>query len=138
MIFFESYTKTFDYESRSTRSEYNVFWLVWTLISLALVGVYVLSIFFVSPEIFISALSLISCLLSLIPSISLTIRRLHDIGVSGWFMLLMFVPIINFFFWLYISFKDSQPGHNEYGPNPKGVGNETLPKKKKAKIKAIV
>ena len=53
----------------------------------------------------------------LIPSIAVGVRRLHDIGRSGWWFLLWYVPLINLLI-LYWSIKVSQPGTNEYGPNP--------------------
>ena len=54
----------------------------------------------------------------IVPTIAAGVRRLHDIGKSGWWYLLAIVPIANFFL-LYLLAKDSQPGENEYGPNPK-------------------
>lgn len=50
----------------------------------------------------------------LVPSIAVAIRRMHDIGRSGWWILL---PIVNLVFVM----LDSQDGENEYGPNPKGI-----------------
>jgi uncharacterized membrane protein YhaH (DUF805 family) len=44
-------------------------------------------------------------------------KRAHDLGKSGWYM---FIP----FYVLWLLFADSQPGRNEYGYNPKGIGNE--------------
>ena len=44
-------------------------------------------------------------------------KRCHDIGNSGWFQ---FIP----FYGLWMLFADSDNGMNEYGPNPKGIGNE--------------
>lgn len=49
-----------------------------------------------------------------IPSIAVAIRRMHDTGRSGWWILL---PIVNLVFLC----QDSQPGDNRYGPNPKGT-----------------
>jgi len=53
----------------------------------------------------------------LLPSIAVGIRRLHDVGKSGWFIL---IPFYN----LYLAVQDSEPGDNEYGPNPKGDADE--------------
>ena len=57
-----------------------------------------------------------------LPMLSLYVRRLHDLGHSGWWVLLGFVPIVNLLMLIYMAF-DSQEGPNEYGPNPKGIGN---------------
>jgi uncharacterized membrane protein YhaH (DUF805 family) len=60
----------------------------------------------------------------MIPGIAVSLRRLHDIGKSGWWFLLGVIPIVNFigiFVLLYFYIQDSQPGENEYGPNPKGL-----------------
>lgn len=55
----------------------------------------------------------------LIPSIAVSIRRLHDTGRSGWWLLLAFVPILGWIALLIFAVQDSQPGANAYGPNPK-------------------
>lgn len=79
---------------------------------------------FTSPAMIIS-----SCigLALLLPSLGVTVRRLHDIGKSGWwvlaFYLLCMIPLVNFLvivYFIYLFCKDSEPGENEYGPNPKG------------------
>ncbi len=48
-------------------------------------------------------------------SLMLTIKRLHDINMSGWFSLLFFVPILGGFFWIYMAFKQGDKGSNEFG-----------------------
>lgn len=48
----------------------------------------------------------------LVPYIAVLVRRMHDVGKSGWFCL---IPLYN----LYLAVQDSVPGANEYGPNPK-------------------
>ena len=48
-------------------------------------------------------------------------RRLHDIGKSGSFILLNIIPVIGSIVLLVWALKDSQPGDNQYGPNPKGM-----------------
>ena len=57
----------------------------------------------------------------LLPGIALGVRRLHDIGKSGWWMLIGLVPLIGLIVLLVFACTDSQPGDNEYGPNPKGA-----------------
>ena len=55
-----------------------------------------------------------------IPSIAVTIRRLHDTGNSGWMLFISLIPLIGPI-WLFILYvKNSQPGENKWGPNPKG------------------
>lgn len=54
-----------------------------------------------------------------IPSLAVQIRRMHDSGKSGWFIL---IPYYSF----YLLCVDSQPENNEYGPNPKGLGNDEI------------
>ena len=60
-------------------------------------------------------LSFIYSLAVLVPGIAVGVRRMHDTGRSGWWLLL---PIVNIVFLC----QDSQPGENQYGPNPKAEG----------------
>ncbi|XUW99857.1 MAG: DUF805 domain-containing protein [Dehalogenimonas sp.] len=56
----------------------------------------------------------------IIPSIAVTVRRLHDIGFSGWWYLITLVPggsVVLFIFAL----LDTKPGTNQYGPDPKAA-----------------
>lgn len=41
----------------------------------------------------VSIISLVWSLINLVPGISVTIRRLHDVNKSGWFILIAFIPI---------------------------------------------
>lgn len=54
-----------------------------------------------------------------LPGLALAIRRLHDIGRTGWWMLIGLIPIIGWIVLLVFFVTDSQPGSNQYGPNPK-------------------
>ena len=59
-------------------------------------------------------------LATIVPSLAVSVRRLHDTNLSGWWTLIALVPaggIVLFVFHL----LDSNPGPNQYGPNPKGV-----------------
>lgn len=66
-------------------------------------------------------LQVIFLLALIIPGIAVAIRRLHDIGKSGWMLLISLIPIIGGIWLLILLARDSNPGDNKYGPNPKGV-----------------
>ena len=55
----------------------------------------------------------------LIPGLAVSIRRLHDVGKSGWWLLIAFIPIIGAIWLLVLMVTDSQPGNNQWGANPK-------------------
>ncbi|MGY6562557.1 MAG: DUF805 domain-containing protein [Luteibaculaceae bacterium] len=56
------------------------------------------------------------------------IKRLHDINLSGWYSVLLFVPLINLFLSLFLLFKPGTTGPNAYGNSPKnGGGGGNLP-----------
>jgi uncharacterized membrane protein YhaH (DUF805 family) len=59
-------------------------------------------------------------LLIFLPSLAVSVRRLHDIGMNGWWVLLNLVPLGGLVL-LVLFCQDSQPGDNNYGPNPKEV-----------------
>ena len=52
-------------------------------------------------------------------SIILNRRRLHDLDQSGWLTLLIFIPLVNLFFALYLLFAPGTKGENKYGLKPK-------------------
>ena len=54
----------------------------------------------------------------------LAIRRLHDLDLSAFFILLSFVPVVSFFFALYLIFKKGTEGPNAYGPDPLSTEGE--------------
>ena len=56
---------------------------------------------------------------TLIPSIAVSVRRLHDVGKSGWMNLVAFIPMVGSIWLLVLLVTDSEPGDNIYGPNPK-------------------
>jgi len=66
----------------------------------------------------IGILSLIYILGTLVPSIAVGIRRLHDTGRSGWWYLIALIPIASLVL-LAFFVMDSQEGENQYGANPK-------------------
>ncbi len=57
----------------------------------------------------------------LVPGLAVTVRRLHDTARTGWWVLIVLIPILGAIVLLVLTALDSQPGENEYGPNPKAV-----------------
>jgi uncharacterized membrane protein YhaH (DUF805 family) len=59
------------------------------------------------------------CLVAFVPTLAVTVRRLHDIGRSGYWYFISFVPLVGGIVLLVFTVLDSDPERNEYGPNPK-------------------
>lgn len=109
-----------DFEGRARRKEYWMFVLVNFLIGL-LLGFLEKALHL---TLFGSDFGIISTLYSLfvfVPGIAVGIRRLHDAGKSGWYYLAMLIPIIGWIYLIVLFCKDSVPGSNQWGPNPKGI-----------------
>lgn len=62
---------------------------------------------------------LLFALATLLPRFAVTVRRLHDIGKSGWWILINLIPLVGIFWMLFLLMTDSNPRDNEFGPNPK-------------------
>jgi uncharacterized membrane protein YhaH (DUF805 family) len=57
----------------------------------------------------------------LLPGLGVSVRRLHDLGKSGWFMFIALIPIVGGIWLLVLLCLAGTPGENQYGPNPKLV-----------------
>jgi uncharacterized membrane protein YhaH (DUF805 family) len=55
----------------------------------------------------------------LLPSLAVTVRRLHDTGRSGWWLLIGIIPLIGEIVLIVWLAQDGEPGGNRFGPNPK-------------------
>lgn len=118
------YKRYADFSGRSQRKEYWMFSLFMFLVIIALVIIAALlgglgdgangpSMLFIVPVV-------IFFLASLVPSIAVTVRRLHDQDKSGWFYLLSFVPYVGGIIIFVFMCIDGTPGPNRFGPDPKG------------------
>lgn len=65
-------------------------------------------------------------MVAFVPALSVTVRRLHDIGRSGWWYCVAFVPLVGGIILFVFTLIDSDPDRNEYGPNPKVPGSATV------------
>jgi len=114
------------FDGRASRSEFWYFILFYFVSNIILA---LLDTFVINPMLGATPsqmgqggfLQIIFALAMLVPSIAIAIRRLHDIGKSGWWYLIVFIPIVGLLVLLYFFVQDSQPGTNQYGHNPKGL-----------------
>lgn len=54
----------------------------------------------------------------LLPSLGVSVRRLHDTDRSGWWLLISFVPVVGFLVLLFFTLQAGTPGANRFGPDP--------------------
>jgi uncharacterized membrane protein YhaH (DUF805 family) len=106
------------FEGRAQRAEYWYFVLFNLIISFVIGFVDGLTGTF-DPETGFGLLGVVYALAVLIPSITVGVRRLHDTGRSGWWLLIGLIPIIGAIVLIIFFVQDSQPDENTYGPNPK-------------------
>ena len=105
------------FSGRARRKEYWMFTLFSTIIAFVL-G-FIESIVGIAPQTNQSILVGIYTLAVLIPSIAVSVRRLHDTGRSGLWVLIGLVPLIGAIVLIVFTVQDSQQGDNQYGSNPK-------------------
>ena len=103
-----------EFAGRARRKEYWMFVLVNFLIAIAIsIGGGILGL-----EEGTAVISGLYSLAVLVPGIAVTVRRLHDTGRSGLWMLIALIPIAGPIAMLIFLCGVSKPGENEYGPNP--------------------
>jgi len=108
------------FKGRARRKEYWFFALFNLIVSIVLTVVDYMT-GSLDPELGVGLLSGIYSLAILIPSLAVTVRRLHDTDRTGWWVLIAFIPFIGAIVLLVFMLLDSKPGDNQHGPNPKGV-----------------
>lgn len=95
------------FSGRARRSEY-WYWVLFTLLWC-----------------WIPLLNILLALIFFIPGLAVAVRRLHDTGRTGWWLLISLVPVIGGIVLLIFYCTDSQIGENQYGPNPKGTNPQS-------------
>ena len=100
------------FTGRARRTEYWMFALINFIIALA-IGI--VEGILGGPGV----IGLLYGLAVLIPAIAVSVRRLHDTGRSGLWLLISFVPLVGFIVLLVFMVQDSDAGQNQYGMNPK-------------------
>jgi uncharacterized membrane protein YhaH (DUF805 family) len=105
------------FQGRSRRKEYWMFSLVNLILVFGLVMIEGTMGLGMAEG--LGMLSGLYMLLVLLPSLAVSVRRLHDTGRSGWWLLIAFIPLIGALVLLFFNIQDSELGENEYGVNPK-------------------
>ena len=108
------------FSGRARRKEYWMFVLfniIFTLIAMALDNILGTTAGMLPYGVFY----FIYMLAVFIPGLAVGVRRLHDVGKSGWMLLIAIIPIIGPIWLLVLMVSDSKPGENRHGLNPKEV-----------------
>jgi uncharacterized membrane protein YhaH (DUF805 family) len=105
--------KYVDFNGRASRSEY---W--WFFLFCIIIGII--------ASMINETLYYIVVLALLLPSISVAVRRLHDIDMSGWWFLLNLIPIIGFLILLFLYCSKGTPGPNRFGDPVVSLNTKTL------------
>ena len=119
--YYKSVLKNYaNFDGRARRSEYWYYTLMNVIIVIALeillgVGAMASSVL----AIIVGLLLIVYAIGTLVPSISVMVRRLHDIGKSGWWYFIALIPLAGPIWLIVLLATDSQEGTNEYGVNPK-------------------
>ncbi|WP_020601258.1 DUF805 domain-containing protein [Spirosoma panaciterrae] len=98
-----------DFNGRARRSEYWYFFLVNVLVTQ---GLNFINILIFNGSGLVGGLLMLLNLAILVPSVAVAIRRMHDVGKSGWYAL---IPVYN----LILACTEGSKGRNEYGNDPK-------------------
>jgi uncharacterized membrane protein YhaH (DUF805 family) len=107
-----------DFSGRARRKEYWMFALfnmIFIIVAMILDNVLGLT----AGELPYGVFYFLYVLAVLIPGLAVAVRRLHDVGKSGWMILIALIPIIGAIWLLVLMVTDSNPGENQYGQNPK-------------------
>ena len=121
--YFDILTNKFaDFNGRARRKEYWMWTLYCTiilLISMALDNLFGLTFEFLGQDLGYGWLYLIFGIIQFIPGLAVVVRRLHDVGKSGWYYLIILIPLIGFIWILVLLCTDGVKEENKWGTNPK-------------------
>jgi len=112
-FYLEAWKKFANFGDRSRRKEFWLFWLINCAIS------YVLQLLTGSLGIVGIIIPALFGLIIIVPAFAVAIRRMHDIGKSGWWVLINCIPLIGTIWFIVLAAKDSEPGSNRWGVCPK-------------------
>ena len=106
------------FSGRARRKEYWMFVLFNFIFSLV-ASLLDLAIFGLVLTTGVGPLYIVYIVAVFVPGLAVAVRRLHDVGKSGWYLFIILIPIAGPIWFLVLACTDSQAGDNKYGPNPK-------------------
>lgn len=121
--YFQVLRKYAVFAGRARRKEYWMFGLIHTLIIFALRYPHPFTAT-IDPERHLDQIRMLYLFATFIPFVAVSVRRLHDTNRSGWWCLLVLIPLIGFIPALIFMTEAGQPGDNRFGPDPK---SESIP-----------
>ncbi|HTW61900.1 MAG TPA: DUF805 domain-containing protein [Terracidiphilus sp.] len=110
-----------EFNGRSRRKEYWIYTLYNIVIYMVLYLAGFVTLLRSSIYMVFFGLAFVYALAVLVPSLSVCVRRLHDIDKSGWFILIGLIPAVGGIILLVLLCLDGTPGDNRYGPSPKAI-----------------
>lgn len=119
------FSKYVTFSGRAARSEFWYFTLFLVLAGIVF-GVIDAIVFGTEPEDG-QLFSAVFSLATILPSISVTVRRLHDGGRSGWWWWLWLIPLVGWIILLIWYIQKGTDGPNDYGPDPLDPGASFAP-----------
>jgi len=111
-----------DFNGRARRKEYWMWTLYCTiilLISMVFDNLFGLTFELLGEDLGYGWLYLIFGIIQFIPGLAVVVRRLHDVGKSGWYYLIVLIPLIGFIWILVLLCTDGVEEENKWGTNPK-------------------
>ncbi len=117
-------TKYASFSGRARRREFwmfailNLLLLTIAMISDGILGItFSISMGYQTINLPLGYISLLFALVVTIPTLSVTVRRIHDLGKSGWSLLMLFIPLLGIIWFLDMMTTESASGNNSYGIN---------------------
>jgi uncharacterized membrane protein YhaH (DUF805 family) len=110
------------FSGRARRKEYWMF-LLFNMIFAFVAAIIDNVVGTASPELGYGVFYGLYTLAMIIPGIAVIVRRLHDVGKSGWMYFIVLIPFVGVIWLLVLLLTDSDAGENQYGQNPKELSN---------------
>ncbi len=116
-VVFENYA---NFNGRARRSEY--WWFILANIIIAVIAMVIDNVAGITfGKIPYGPVYVLYALAVFLPGLAVSVRRLHDVGKSGWFYFIILIPLVGAIWLLVLFFTEGNQGENQYGPDPKAI-----------------